>query len=297
MERIQIGLSREEKQERIAEYISIHPEIKEVVYFTADKLEPLKIDTTLPVEYRTWSDAIMYKYFYPLLEKINHSTLLIYDEMMRVKKRNDLTYNCCHHYSNQTDHILCFNYLPFIDDKEEYMILVDYVYPGKYKLSKYADEFLELSDRKPWNRQIESMTIAVSDGQKEKYKNEVLKRFDELGMKDPDTIPRKMSLWVTDNVKFKSKELESIESAVLVRRERKGKNARKQTTYKEENTNQETYIYEFPNRQLEFNDFLLNSKTEKYIFVNTGLSVDEMYYEQYSKWFETVKAMCNKEGG
>lgn len=302
--KIYIGYYGDLKLLFIRRYLQDHPEIKEIVYFTHDKNEPLDLSSLeLPVEYRTWSDAIMYKYFYPLLEKISNKTLIIYDEMMRVKKRNDLTYNCCHHYSNQTEHNLVFNYFPIIDAKEDFMILLDYAFPGKYKVEQYNDELLKLASfsQNPWLT-INCINWTTSDGVKEEYKELLLKSFDELGMKDPDTIPRRMARWITDNVKLKREHIYNPvaakipgkpEVSMLVRSIRKSGDSR-QHTYKDyDNLNDCVLIYEFPNRQLEFNDFCYYSHQDLFSFVNTGLSVDQMYYDKYTEFARTVKEMID----
>ena len=88
MSRIYIGLDKTEKLGKVTEYLRDHPEITHIVYFHPDKMEALELTEIidLEVEVRTWSDAIMYRYFYPLLEHINEHYLIIYDEMMRTKK-------------------------------------------------------------------------------------------------------------------------------------------------------------------------------------------------------------------
>ena len=58
------------------------------------------------------------------------SYLLIINECLRTRKRSDLTYNCLHHYLNQTPHRLIFEYFPFVSDPNDFMILLDKEFPG-----------------------------------------------------------------------------------------------------------------------------------------------------------------------
>lgn len=287
---INIGLTKEQKEEMIQKYLSDHTEITKVVYFTADKREPLKIDFE-DVEHRTWSDAIMYRYFYPLLEKIDHNTLLIFDEMMRTQKRNDLTYNCCHHYGNQTEHIMVFNWFPLIDNPEDFMILIDFAHPNVYKGQPYTPEYLRLDGVHIVDRMIEIQEHAVyADGKipeeiSAAYEDEKEMLFDNIGNKDPDTIPRTLHIWCGTHCKKDI--VNSLDKVFIARNSRfKSDKVRKWTdrTYA-------GYILDFPVRQLQFNDFCETSGRNVFAFVNSGLSADKYYFRRYTEWTERLGGM------
>ena len=288
---INIGFSEEEKLSRISDYLTEHPEITNIVYFHPDKEEPLHIDFP-EVEIRTYSDIIMYRYFYPLLEHINHNYLLIYDECMRTTKRNDLTYNCAHHYSNQTDKIIVFEYFPMIQDTEEFMILVDLAYPNKYKSQHFEPSFLTMDgvEIKAHDISMNIITCTVSDEIKQRYEEEKEMLFDNIGMKDPDTIPRTLHIWCGTNVKkaFLSDTGVCSGAAYIARNGRfKKKNVYQ---YGKEMPARKNYqIVDFPVRHLQFNDFLKKTGAEELTFMHSGLSADNIYANDYTEWLMTLK--------
>ena len=200
MKKINIGFTPKQKSEVIFEYLKDN-DIDSIVYFSNAK--PLQIDFQ-NTEYRTWEDAIMYKYFYPLLEKINNKTLLIFDNMMKTRKRNDLTYNCCHHYGNQTEHILVFEWFPMIEEPEDFMILLDFAYPNKYKGQPYNPEYLKYADIKRQMVELESVPVEVSEEEKNAYEEEKEMLFENIGNKDPNTIPRTLHIWCGTHCKKKA---------------------------------------------------------------------------------------------
>lgn len=138
----------------------------------------------------------MYKFFYRLIEEIDNDSLLIFDECMRTQNRNELTYNCAHHYCNQTQHKIIFEYFPFIDDNSNFMILLDFVNKGKYKGKGFDWEMLKGEDIQIKNNilHLEVESIDISEKQKDSYRAEKEKLFDGLGNKDPDTIPRALEV-------------------------------------------------------------------------------------------------------
>ena len=281
---INIGFSIEEKKQRIHEYLKQYPEVKQIVFFHPDKENPINIEG-IDVEYRTWSDIIMYKYFYPLLEKIDHSTLLIFDELSRTKKRNDLTYNCAHHYGNQTDKIIVFQYLPVIDNPEDFMILMDYAFPNRYKGQKFSSEMLNSAsiEIKPVSISLKSIDIDVTDDISEKYEQEKERLFETLGNKDPDTIPRQLHIWC-GTAKKQSIKPDDLYIA---------RNARfKKTNVCDYNTDKKSDQYtviDFPVRRLQFIDFLRRTGVKNIQFLNSGLSVDRYYYGDYSNWLSQIR--------
>src|SRR5690554_5464799 len=124
---IRIGLNEEEKRHEVERYTQTHG-ITQVKVFYPDKFP---ID--LGGEHIEYKDIIEYKFFYRLLEEIDQDTLLVFNECLRTQKRSDLTYNCAHHYCNQTPHKIVFEHFPFIESKIDFMILLDFINKGKYK--------------------------------------------------------------------------------------------------------------------------------------------------------------------
>lgn len=289
---IKIGLNTEQKKQSILDYLDRNPEITNIVHFRPDGWDaPDLSDTGMEVEYRTWNDAIMYKYFYPLLEKIDGKTLIVFDEMMRTKKRNDLTYNCCHHYGNQTPHIIVFNHLPVIDEAEDFMILVDYAFPNRYKGISFDASVLSLAEIVPVLPETDDIEISSEDKIR-MYEEKRDALFDGLGQKDPDTIPRELHMWAGTNCK---KTMIGSDGNYIARNGRfKKPNV---FTYKDFPNGDEFSIIDFPVRQLNFNDFLLKSGASRIHFLNSGLPVDRYYYGTLQEWEEMIKGVFYETPG
>lgn len=287
---IYVGFDQRQKIDAVKEYLEAHQEITNIVYFCPDKLVPLDLSGIgVAVECRTWSDAIMYRYFYPLLENITDKYLIIYDEMLRTKKRNDLTYNCCHHYSNQTPHNIVFSWLPMIDDPEDFMILVDFHHPNIYKGECFEDRFLQADDVDIIPRMVtlRSLPVATTQEQEEAYEEEKEMLFENLGNRDPDTIPRTLHTWCGSHIK---KAIVESSERYIARNSRYGK--QNVAVYGKEIEQAEEYtVLDFPVRQLQFNEFLRDSHVERLNFLNSGLSVDKVYLQQYENWLERLGGM------
>jgi len=283
---IKIGLTDDQKQAEIAKYREEHPEVEHVIIFVPEAL-PLISE----YESYTWSDIIMYKVFYPLLERIDSSYLIVTSELMRTKNRNDLTYNCLHHYLNQTPHRLHFHWFPMIDGIEDVLILADMDYPGRYKgqgISKAILRELEMTgvDRRP---SIEIISVDVPDNALDAYERERDKLFDNLGAKDPDTIPRKLHLWTG---KYK-KPMISTEKRYLARNSRfKLDNV---MTYKDA-TDADRISIDLPLRRMVLNDYLTRVQADTIRFLTTPFKVDQYYAGELLRWHKMAGEIYAETG-
>ncbi len=230
-------------------------------------------------EYIEWSDIIMYKFFYRLLEEIDKNTLIIIDELMRTQNRNDLTYNCTHHYLNQTPHRIIFEYFPIIEDKEDFMILLNFENKDKYKGKGFEYGYLYDEDikMKPHKIKLELINIEVTEKEIEKYEKRKLELFDNLGNKDPDTIPRNLQLLAGD---FKKKAIEVGKLYVARNKRFKLENV---YTY-DEITKNDYIVIDMHYRRISFNDFLKTTQIEKIEYLNTILSIDTHVVNEFMKW-------------
>ena len=79
---IRIGLKNSEKLSFVESYLRENPSITNIIVFSPKVFE-------LPCDYEqySWDDIIMYKVFYPLLERINNNYLIIVNELLRTAKR------------------------------------------------------------------------------------------------------------------------------------------------------------------------------------------------------------------
>ena len=287
---IRIGLNENEKQKVVSDYVRANG-IKAIYIFA-----PLQFKLSLPdidAEYFDRSDIIMYVTFYDLLERIDDSALLVFNECLRVQNRSDLTYNCAHHYCNQTSHIIVFEHFPFIENKEDFMILLDLINKGKYKGKGFSYEFLTEEDIlvKPYSLELLVIQIATdlfcnSDIQKE-YEREKQKLFDNLGMSDPDTIPRKLHNFVG---KYKKTTIRPDLKYVARNKRYKMSNVE---TYKNFGA-QEYIILDFPHRRLDFNDFLKITGMTRVQFINSGTKVDDYYAAELRAWLNRLECFYAK---
>lgn len=143
-------------------------------------------------EHIKFSDTIMYKYFYRLLQEINTKSLIILNECLRKQNRYDLTYNCIRRYCLQTPHILIFNYFPIIKQEQDFMILYDMIQNNPFlkEQYKYVTHFENVEIGKV-NFDIKKTEIILSDECVKEYEIEKEKIIKQV-KKDPDIIPRRL---------------------------------------------------------------------------------------------------------
>ena len=266
---IYIGLSNKKKVKIINDYISEN-NIQKTVYIYGQDALNIKADKTVDFE-----ETIMYRTFYPLLEYVDKDTLIIIDEFMRTSNQNDLHYNCVHKYLNQTEHRLIFEFFPFIEEKEDFMILKtfdDYKYHHKKFDSAYLIDGVVCE---PYKFKIDPINVIIPDKAKYYQKQESL--FKNLGQKDPNTIPRNMEI-EAGNYK---KNVISNEGFYLARNKRfKKANVH---TYEEVSTRDYT-VLDFHYQRLKFNDFLKKTRMKTVKVVITNTEIDDYYLTEFTKW-------------
>ncbi len=279
---IRIGLSRDEKLAVVKEYLASHG-IKDVVVLYSSK-HKTDYEISIKHEYVEWKDIIEYPYFYRLLEEIDNDCLIIVDEMMRTQNRSELTYNCAHHYLNQTEHKIIFEYFPFIEDKNDFMILLDFQDKGKYKGKSFSFDFLAGEDVSIKHNRIgfSLKHVLIDDDIKSEYEEEKERLFENLGRKDPDTIPRNLHVFVG---KFKKPHIDP--AAEYVARNSRF-NLKNVCTYQHA-PNEPKTVLDFHYRRLDFNDYLKRTCSDKVVFVSTGLPVDSYYAQEFVNWLGRVK--------
>ncbi len=284
-----IGLDNTEKQSIIKQYLREHDIAKMIVFYP--EIFPLTIETNIEMRYVEYKDIIMYKVFYPLLEIIDERTLLIFNECMRTQNRSELTYNCAHHYCNQTPHKIVFEYFPFIEQPQDFMILLDFINKGKYKGKSFSYDFIhdENVKIKPAYYTVQTIEVPITDKDRANYEKEKEKLFDNLGMKDPDTIPRQLHIWA-GNLKKKYIEAQNMYVA-----RNKRFNLPNVITYKDA-TRGDYIVIDFPHNRIDFNDFLKKTGMKHIIFLNTGLKVDLYYLNELKAWTERLGEFYAKTG-
>lgn len=285
---IRIGLSHRQKQKEIKDYLDTH-KIKKAYCFYYKDFKP-SYKTDCEIEYIEYSDIEMYKYFYRLLEEIGEDSLIIIDGCLRTQNRSELIYNCAHHYLNQTPHHIIFEYFPIIDNKNDFMILMDFDNPSKYKGRSFEYNYLKEEDIKIRFRKVKLKLINVEVTAKEKELYEKKKEFlfDNLGNKDPDTIPRNLQLIVGN---FKAKAIDENKLYIARNKRLKKKNV---ITYREASKGEEYIIIDTHYRRLNMNDFLKLTETDTINYLCTNLSIDNVIIDEFSKWKARVEAIYAK---
>jgi hypothetical protein len=275
---IRIGLNSRDKQRVIDAYLQTN-NIKKIYCFYFKKF-PVKYNVPVDIEYIEYADIEMYKFFYRLLEEIDNKSLIIIDECMRTQNRSELIYNCAHHYLNQAPHKIIFDFFPIIEDKNDFMVLLDFENKGKYKGKSFDYAFLQVEDIqiKPFRIKMEPINVEITDKDKERYEKKRDQLFDNLGEKDPETVPRNLQLFAGD---LKKKAI-TPEGMYVARNKRfRLDNV---LTYDEINKQGNYIVIDTHWRRINFNDFLKATRMNKIKYLSTVLSIDNVIIAEFSKW-------------
>ena len=242
---IRIGLTQKQKHHEIKEYVSSNP-VKSVIVFSPEKFKMELPDLgDIPIRQIEYNEVIMYRTFYPLLEEIGNDHLLVVNEFMRTRNRNDLTYNCLRHYLNQCGHSIIFEYFPFIKSNEDFMILLDFDTKSKYKGTGFRADLIEGEDVR-------------------------CQRY--------DTIPRQLHVFCG---KWK-RPLINSELEYVARNARFSKP--NVVTFPNAKPGHNYTLLDFPSRRMDFNDFLRRTEQHRFTFLSTGFSVDQYYINSFNEW-------------
>lgn len=275
---IRIGLNSRDKQKVVDVCLQTN-EIKKIYCFYFKKF-PVKYNVPVEIEYIEYADIEMYKFFYRLLEEINDKSLIIMDECMRTQNHSELIYNCAHHYLNQTPHRIIFEFFPIIEDKNDFMILLDFENKGKYKGKSFDYAFLQVEDIqiKPFRVKMDTINVEITDKDKERYEKMRDQLFDDLGEKDPETVPRNLQLFAGD---LKKKAIVPEELYVARNKRFKLENV---LSYDDIIKQGNYTVIDTHWRRLNFNDFLKTTHMQKIKYLSTILPIDNVIINEFSKW-------------
>lgn len=282
---IRIGLDTNMKSRLVNEYLTQKPNIDKVyVFYFKNTKHILQIDKDVPVEYIEFADTEMYVFYYRLLEEVDGNKLIIIDELMRstAKNRSQLKYNCIHKYLNQTPHRIVFEYYPIIDSLDDFMILLDF-YDEKFKMQKFDESFLKSEDIKCVPRKLNIVTteVPIDENNENEYNDYKEKLFDELGNKDPSTVPRELQLFVG---KFKKKIIFDDKDYIARNKRFKKSNVTAYGDIKEPQQEHKDYVFiDVLMNRLHLNDFLKNTTTTTLNYMTTGLSIDRVVLDNLKR--------------
>ena len=289
-----IGYNDDDKQ-AVIDYYCDEYNIERVFLFSPKKFKvPCCVHSKQEVI--EWADIIMYKYYYRLLQEIDKNTLLVINQCLRTQNRNDLTYNCLRNFLNQTQHQIVFQHLPIIDTIEDFMVLFDFDTRSKWKRKKFDPALLSEADVFVKNVSLDFSVdlIEVSDRFRLNYEKKKNKMIDEIGLRDPHTIPRNLYLM---GGKAKLERVNDLCHYVGRNNRFKIKGLR---TYREGDFCDAPYtVFEFPHNFIIFSDFVALSRQNCFPVLSADIKVDKWYVDRYQNWAERVidacSAICDKE--
>lgn len=232
-----------------------------------------------------YQDIIEYRYFYRLLQEINSTSLVVVNECLRTQNRYDLTYNCIRHFLNQAKHQIVFQWLPFIEDIQDFMILFDFDTRSRWKREKFDIDLLQEVNLTVARHDLQFDPVRVETGEKLQaaYLLEKEKLIAGIGIKDPHTIPRNLYL-----MSGKAR-MQAVEDGVwYIGRNNRFKFDTMQT-YKEKDYAQAPYtVFEFPHNFIDFCDFAALSQQQAFKVLVSDLKVDQWYLQRYQQWSERL---------
>lgn len=285
---IYLGYKKNEKQDVIFSYIRDNF-IKKVFI-----LSPKKFYFDFEYEFIEWNEIIQYKTYYRLLKDIDNNTLIVVNECLRKQNRYDLAYNCIRLFLNQTKHRIIFQYLPIIDNKENFMILFDFDTRSRWKRENFNIElFKDMNVKcKSIELKLNKLFIETDERLKIKYKKKKKELFDNIGLKDPHTIPRNLYLL---SGKKKLKEIYTKNNLFFNKNNRWyiGRNNRFKIknfqTYKDNKYDKKYIVFELSHNFINFIDFLYLSEQINIDIFISDLKVDEWYWKRYNNWIKEIQ--------
>ena len=276
---IHLGMTAAEKAAAIQGYCSEHG-ITEVVMLSPARFA---FDCGVPgTETVEWAEVIMYRTFYPLLQRIGAGTLVVVNECLRTQDRYDLTYNCIRHFLNQAGHQLVFQWLPCIEGMQDFMVLFDFDTRSRWKREPFDPSLVMENAKVSVTRRTPRLTrtdVPTCAKAKAAYAAAKERLFRELGSRDPHTIPRNLHL-----LSGKSK-LDAVgQGEPLVGRNNRFKLAGMSTYDTAVAGGGRRRAFEMPHRFIDFSDFLAASGQEAVDVLTTDLPVDGWYFDRFTAW-------------
>ena len=271
-----------DKQKIISYYVA-NNNVKKAVIIYSKNLD-VKYETGVETRYIELHQVKKHELHYELLQYVNKYTLIVLDDLLVSQQRYMNEYNCIANFINQTPHRLVFNYLPFIENKDDFMILLDFYNRVKYKGERFDYELFEDFKYflKPVHLKINFHKVEVGQEDKDKYHEYRDKLFEEIGLNNPQTIPNRLSAMCGD-IKYKA-----VNSMQLTARNGRYKNL---TTFKDSAVNT---VLEFPAKRQDFVEWITRTKQTEIDVLTSDLSMDKWYEQDYLNWIERLEEFYDK---
>lgn len=272
------------KQKIINFYVNNNDVRNVIVIYTKRLFENYNLN--IEHEYIEIHDVHDYKNHYRLLQSVNRYTLIVLDNLLISQQRYSTEYNCIANLINQTPHRLVFNYFPFIENSNDFMILLDFYNRVKYKGERFDYELFKDFKYfiKPIEINLNFINVDVSDEDKETFNKERDRLFNEIGLKNPNIIPNTLSMLCGD---IKHKNIEKVNNSFTSRNRR----YKDLTTYKDDELNT---ILDFPTNRKDFVELLTKTRKKDINILTSELPMDKWYKEDYLKWLERLKEFYDK---
>jgi hypothetical protein len=280
---IRLGFTDDEKRAEIARYVRTH-DVRQTVVL-GPKRFTFAYDAS-PCERVEWAEIIMYRTYYPLIQQIDRSTLLVLNEPLRTQNRNDLTYNCIRNFLQQTAHQIVFSYLPAIDTVADVGILLDFDTRSRWKREAPRREMFGDVDAggHDCTPTFDPQEIPVDAKTRAAYARKKRALIDGIGSRDPHIIPRELHL------------LGGAAKAAHAKGPLVGRNNRLKldafTTYREAAEPVERTVFEFCHNAIDMADYLAASRQTRLPALVTDLPVDRWYLDRYAAWADRVREAC-----
>lgn len=275
-----------DKQKILSHYIKNNGVQFVLVIYSARLGQP-QYNIGVKHEYIEWHQTIMYKNYYRLLQQINRNALIVCDNILVNQNRYQLEYNCINNFINQTPHRLVFNYLPFIEDEHDFMILLDFYNKNLYKGEPFRWQYLEDVNLqiRPVHLEFDFVELLISEKDRAQYQKKRDALFENIGLSDPDTIPRRLAITAGDI----RKQYISKDDAYTARNMRQ--KGYKLYTYKDDELHT---ILDFPTKRTELIALLALTKQKRITALTSDLSIDRWYKGDYLAWRDRLEAFYDK---
>lgn len=273
-----------DKQKIISYYIENNDVKKVLIIYNKQRSE---YTTGKETRYIELHHAKEHEIHYDLLQYVNRYTLIVLDDLLISQQRYMNEYNCVANFINQTPHRLVFNYLPFIEEKDDFMILLDFYNRVKYKGERFDYELFKDFKYfiKPVHIKINFHNVNVTEEDEKKYNQLRDELFANIGLDNPATIPNRLSALCGD---IKYSKCESVPHMKLIGRNRRYKNL---TTFKDVTINP---VLEFPVKRQDFVEWISRTKQTEIDVMTSRLSMDRWYEQDYLNWIERLEEFYDK---
>lgn len=284
---IRIGFGVRQKQDIVNDYVGKH-NIKQIIVLNTNQHD-IRYNFSLDVEYVEYNEWEMYRTFYPLIEKIDKDTLVVVDEVYRTTNVQDLKYNCATVFLNQTEHRIIFSTFPFINDKDDFRILMKFEKANKH-VDKFDYSILKEEDIlvNPKRVKMDIINVPTTNKQKSQYEKRKERLFDNLGNKDPNTIPRNLQLLAGD---FKKPLIEDDKLYIARNQRFKRDNVYSYNNYIK---SKDYIVIDTHYSRVQFIDFLIDNKITTVKYLATDLSIDRYIIDDFTKWKARLDAFYAK---